>query len=98
MFAQKNEVPPYEIPPIDYIKLIAQHCPRALMTYISLWEHKDRHDCVAIRKKSVRQDFLLTPTRLRNELFLLVREGLISISENENFIKVELVGWNDESD
>jgi hypothetical protein len=87
-----------ELPPRYYLKQVAQHCPKSLMTYISLWEAKDNNNRLHIFKKDVYSNFLISFTKFRNELMPLVREGLVSIDESPNMISIELVGWDDEID
>ena len=87
-----------ELPPKYYLKQVAQHCPKSLMTYMSLWEAKDKNNRVHIFKKDVYSNFLISFTRFKNELMPLVREGLVSIDEAPQMISIELVGWDYEDD
>ena len=87
-----------ELPPKFYLKQVAQHCPKSILTYMNLWEVKDEDNRVALLKKDVYSNYLISLTRFRNELMLLVREGLISIDESPNMITVEMVGWDEDGD
>lgn len=87
-----------ECPPYLYIAQIAEHCPKALFTYLQLWREKDRKNMIRISPNEVRIEFLITLRKFNHDLMLLVREGLVSIEETSKLIKIELVGWQEEDD
>lgn len=88
-FSKKNECPPYL-----YLYQLAEHCPRAIASYMQLWRDKDESNRLTIYKKDIPTVFLKSPLKLRNDLMLLVKEGLASIDENPLTLTIELVGYD----
>jgi hypothetical protein len=86
--------PPY--PPYFYLAQIADHCPKALSTYLDLWRRKDDENKLNISKHDIRNEYLKTLTRFKNDCMLLAKECLINVDESPNFLSIELVGWEDE--
>ncbi len=83
-----------EFPPIPYIKIVAEHCPRALCLYIKLWEEQSSNNTVVAYKDEIRHRFFTTITRFKNDLMAIVKEGLISVDETPSAYHVELVSWD----
>lgn len=88
----------YVYPPYNYLKEVLTNCPKAGLLYLQLWEYADDSWELIVPKKNIRDKFLMSPTRLRNDLMNLVREGFVSVHETKKDYKFELVGWNDEED
>lgn len=65
---------------------------------MQLWEMADDNLHVKIRKDEIRRELLTSPTRFRNDLSMLAREGLISLSETAVGYIIELVGWDDDDE
>lgn len=84
----------YDYPPYLYLKQVAEHCPKAVSTYMMLWQEQDKKNKVYIDKTTVRTEHLISLAKLRHDLLLLVKEALISIQETETKIDIELVGWD----
>lgn len=80
--------------PKPYLFEVAKHCPLAMFTYLQLWERKDVNNRVKIEKETVKTEFLTGVAKFRNDLLLLVKEGLASIDENPSTLTVELVGYD----
>lgn len=85
-------------PPYQYLKSILTHCPRAGLLYMELWSLSDENLNLRIAKKNLHEVFLCSKTRLKNDLYALVREGLVSMEESSKDMIFELTGWDDESD
>ena len=81
-------------PPYPYLKQVADHCPKCVSLYMELWNKRDSKDKVAVYKKDIKTYFLTSPTRFKNELLMIVREGLASIDESPNMLVIELVGYD----
>ncbi len=86
----------YESPPYEYLVTAAEHCPRAVATYLSVWRQADRDRKLHICKKDVLSEYLKPLVKFRNDLMLLVKEGLISVEETPKSISIELVSWDEE--
>jgi hypothetical protein len=65
---------------------------------LQLWSLCDENLRLKVKKNSIPERFLCSQTRVRNDSLALVREGLISISENKNEYIYELVGWEDDEE
>jgi hypothetical protein len=89
---------PFDLPPYPYLSLILNHCSRAASTYITLWRERDKNGIVKIRPFDIRSTFLITPTRFKNDLLVIAKEGLISVTENSKEMIIEVIGWDDEAD
>lgn len=83
-------------PPYHYLMQVTNHAPKAASTYISLWNAKNKENKINISKEEIKSSFLITPTKFKNDLLQLVREGLCSIDESPNNITIEMVDWQDE--
>ena len=86
---KKSEYPPYL-----YLKQVAEHCPKAVSTYMTIWQEKNLENKLNVYKKEVRNDYLISLAKFRHDLLLLVKEGLVSINETPNLLEIELVDWN----
>lgn len=93
-------------PPKPYLRLICDHCPRALSIYFDLWENMSDLNRVKVYVKNISLEYLTTPTKFRNQLSYLVKEGLISVHENsdvhddfqDRYYVIEIVGWTKEDE
>ena len=86
----------YESPPYEYLVIAAEHCPRAIATYLSVWRQADRDRKLHVYKKDVLSEYLKPLVKFRNDLMLLVKEGLISVEETPKSLSIELVSWDEE--
>ena len=87
---QKQEYPPY-----FYLKQVATHYPRAVLTYIELWEKRDKKCKVTAYKDLINIQFTHSRAQFMNDLKKLVNEGLVSCEETDQTLKIELVDWQD---
>lgn len=85
-----------ECPPYFYLYQVANHCPKAVSTYLDLWNRRDKENYVAISIKEVRNHFV-SLARFRHDLKLLLKEGLLSFEEKNEKFKIEITGWDDEN-
>lgn len=88
----------FDYPPHPYLKQVLVHCPKAGATYMQLWESRNKNNRVSIYKKQVKSEYLISQSKFKNDLLLLVREGLASIDESPLMLTIELVGWDDNYD
>lgn len=83
-------------PPFFYLLQISEHCPRALCCYLILWRDMDKNQMVHIHKEDIRQKYLMSSTKFKNDLLLILKEGLVSIDETPNMFHIEMTGWDEE--
>lgn len=86
----------YHYPPYLYLTQLADHCPKAVSTYMLLWRNIDKENKVNVFKKDIRSEHLITLNKFSHDLLLLVKEGLVSLEETPNWFHIELVGWDNE--
>jgi hypothetical protein len=92
-----------ELPPYQYLSQILNNSPLAAATYVEIWRHKDVKNKLTIDKDQVRNQFLVAPTKFRNDLYTLVRSGLVSVEETRDKLDkdwykmdIELVAYGEE--
>jgi hypothetical protein len=92
-----------DLPPYVYLTQVLNHCPRSASTYIELWRHKDKNSKVSVAKNQIRNQFLMSAAKFRNDLMSLVKEGLINVDEQMDSderdwwkLNIELVNFEDE--
>ncbi len=83
----------HDSPPYLYLEQVAINCPRSVWTYMQVWKKMDTMNRLHVDKKDVPVEFLKSTVRFKNDILLLVREGLISMHETFNMIHLEMVGW-----
>lgn len=83
-----------DFPPYHYLIQVAEHCPKAVCTYMALWRDIDKNNKVVIYKEDIRTQYLTSVAKFRHDLLLLVKEALISIVETKKTIHIEVVGWD----
>jgi len=87
-----------ETPPKLYLKQVANHCPKAMSTYLDIWDKKNKQNQLHVYKEDLKSDFLTSLTKFRNDLLHLVKEGLISMKETKKVIHVDITGWDNDFD
>ena len=92
-----------DLPPYAYLKQVIDHHPLAAGTYVELWRHKDKNHRVIVAKNQIRNQFLIAPTKFRNDLYQLVKEGLVNVDEKWDKdqkewweLTIELVNFEEE--
>ncbi len=83
-----------EYPPYVYLFQVAEHCPNAVSTYMSLWKDRDANNKITVSRKDVKREYLLPFNTFENHLISLVKEGLVSINENKKLLEIELTDYN----
>lgn len=85
----------FDYPPYPYLYQVALYCPKAVLSYMQLWEKRDKNTCkTTVIKSELKNQYLITQTKFKNDLLLLMREGLISIRETDYSIEVDLVDYD----
>jgi hypothetical protein len=84
------------LPPYMYLKQVLMHCPRAGETYIELWRAKDKQSKVRMDPYESEIKFMIKSRRFKTDLFQLVKEGLVSVTEHLNRYEIELVDYGEE--
>lgn len=84
--------------PPAYVEQVAEHCPKAVLTYITLWKLRDKNNLVKLDTKNFRETYLISLAKFRHDLFLLAKECLINIEQTPHEIIVELVDWQEMPD
>jgi len=85
-----------ELPPAMYLEQILNHSPRVALTYIHLWRVRNEDNVVRLTRSFIKEQFLISPTRVLNDIVILAREGLASIHEDKHAIYVTLTRWDEE--
>lgn len=88
----------YRFPPYIYLKAVLQHCPKAGLLYMQLWDLADEERSFILKRSEIQSTFLTTQCKFKNDLSLLAREALLHIHETSSTFKIELVGWDDDDD
>ncbi len=88
----------FDYPPYPYLYQVALYCPKAVITYMQLWEKRNKNSCkTTIIKSDLKNQYLTTATKLKNDLLLLMREGLLSIVEETSYsLVIELVDFDED--
>lgn len=86
-------------PPHQYIYVVAQKIPKAILLYIRLWQLKNSNNQLHILRKNVDTIFLTDVYTFRKYLIELCSTGLVSFEddkENElKIYKIELTDWSE---
>lgn len=84
---------PLELPPPLYLIQVLKNCPCSALTYVYLWQSRDKECKVIIKKATFSANQYIHPTKLRHDIYQLVEEGLASLYEEKDHKVVELVDW-----
>ena len=82
-----------EMPPKPFLMQVLNHCSKAALLYIHLWEKRDKDNRVIMTKEDV--SHIMHHSAFRDNLRKLNCEGLIDYSESLGGIWVEMVDWQD---
>src|SRR6185436_4737754 len=85
-----------DFPPKPYLELILRSYPRAGLTYIKLWENRDKDNKIAIYKKEISDTFLTSHTIFKNNLLALSREHLVNVDDCPLMYVIELTNWDNQ--
>jgi len=87
---------PIQTPPQAYLKIIAKQCPKALDTYLQLWEQMDQDCKVYAPYADINDLFLTSRAKFKHDLILLSSSMLLSYVFIIDKYVIELVGWDEE--
>lgn len=85
----------YVYPPYNYLVQVADHCPKAVLTYMALWRDASSENKVNVFKKDIKNEYLTSLAKFRHDIFLLFKEGLVSIDETPQWLHIELINWDE---
>jgi hypothetical protein len=81
-----------DFPPVKYFTRVLKTCPKSALLYVQLWKNKSRNMNLAAAKKSVRKDYLISPTMFRNLLAPLMFLNLIHFIESDEKFQIDVLG------
>lgn len=91
-----------DLPPYAYLMQVLNHTPKVAASYVEIWRHKDKHDRLIVCKTEIRNKFLMTAAKFKNDCLVLVREGLINLEQrgDDDFytLHIDVVGWGEDED
>ena len=89
-----------DLPPYPYLMQVLNHSANVAATYIEIWRHKDKNDRVVVSKPQIKNQFLVSATKFKNDCLVLVREGLINCEQkgDDGFftLVIDVVGWGED--
>jgi hypothetical protein len=85
----------YSFPPFFQFHQVLQNCPKAGLTYLNLWQNKNKENCLYVTKTDIRNEYLSSLSKFRHDILLLVREGVISVNETPEKIYIDLLDWDE---
>ncbi len=89
----------YQLPPSSYLEQVLEHCSKSGFLYLQLWKKKDKDHKLTIDLTTVKKEFLVSRHKFNHDIFLLVKEGLVSvIKEETDSIILEMVAWDQDYD
>lgn len=78
-----------DFPPIHSFKRVLQSSPQSALLYASLWKNKPKGDRIAIKKREIKKNFLISQTLFRNHLLAISRLDIASFEETTEFYLVD---------
>ncbi len=84
-----------DLPPIPYLTQILKNCPKSGLVYLDLWKMRNKENVIMVEKRLVRQLFVTSLVRFRNDVTGIVREGLANVDETPSHFIIEMVGWDE---
>jgi hypothetical protein len=85
-----------DYPPYAYLFQVAEHCPKAVATYLRLWRDRSDESLLYFDLEDFRQNYCMSLAKFKHDLFLLTKECLVNVEERPSQIVVELVEWDEE--
>ena len=80
-----------DFPPIKLFEKTLKHCPQASFLYKELWRFSDDKWSFSVQKSDIIDLFGLTPTKLKNLMLLLKKEGLLQFKLNKKSYKIDFI-------
>lgn len=81
-----------EFPPIKYFMRSLKTCPKSALLYAQIWKSAGDERHVIMAKKSIRKDYLISPTMFRNLLAPLACLNLIHFIEGDEKYRIDILG------
>jgi hypothetical protein len=81
-----------EFPPIKYFLRVLKSCPESAYLYVQIWKNKGKNLNLVTKKKDVRKDYLISPTKYRNLLAPLMFMNLIHFVESDERFQIDISG------
>ena len=81
-----------EFPPLKYFNRVLKSCPKSALLYVQLWKKKGKQMCWVTEKKSVRKEYLISPTMFRNLLAPLMFLNLVHFVEGDEEFQIDVLG------
>ncbi len=88
--------PVHLYPPYLYLTQVAEHCSRAVSTYMFIWKQLNENNRCKISKDDIRSEHMFSLCKFKNDLHLLVKEGLVSVEETPNWLIIDAVDWDEQ--
>jgi hypothetical protein len=85
-----------DLPPSDYLILIADHCPNAMSTYLMIWRDQDQNGTVKYPKHVIEDIKCLSWCKFKRDLRHLAYEGVIDRHDEGESVTVTLAEWVDD--
>lgn len=82
-------------PPLNLFKRVLKAFPECALLYACLWALKPKCNHISVRRKEVKNHFLISPTIFRNYLIELNRLDLLSFDETSEFFVISFIALND---
>lgn len=79
-------------PPLKYFIRVLKSCPKSALLYTQLWKKKNKHMCLVTEKKSIRKEYLISPTMFRNLLAPLMFLNLVHFVECDDSFQIDVLG------
>lgn len=92
-----KEIMANETPPQAYLRIISNQCPKALGTYLDLWEKMDQDCKVYALYSDINEEFLTSRAKFKHDLILLSSAMLISYHFVTDRYVIDVVGWDEEA-
>ena len=89
----KDKTPPY-----DLLKEVSRVCPKAMHTYLDLWERTDVDGSVTFLKEEIKTLLCVSLAKFNSDIRYLVAQGVLSVDESPLMITFRLVTWHQLSD
>ncbi len=80
-----------DFPPINLFEKSLKHCPQSAFIYKELWRFADDKWSFSLQKTDIIDVLGITPTKLKNHLLTLKREGLLNLKFNKKTYKIDLL-------
>ncbi len=84
-----------DYPPYAFLEQVAQHCHKAVLTYLWLWKNRDKNNKVTVDSRHIPYQTGQGTAQFNHNLLLLEREHLVNTDREDSVVEVEMVSWDD---